>query len=154
MPLSEVSILTGCGTTRSSIMRACWKRREWRNSVNWWNWQRSIKGRTNTSERGLRHMVLPLLRLHDVRGERKALRRVSDAVPEAGIAFESWTGLPAKIEQMNNILELKSIKISPEKVQTLAAARRIPKLKEYDLRPEYFETVNHPQDLIEHIAFF
>ena len=30
-------------------------------------------------------MVLPLLRLHDVRGERKALRRNSDAVPEAGI---------------------------------------------------------------------
>ena len=28
-------------------------------------------------------MVLPLLRLHDVRGERKALRRDSDAVPEA-----------------------------------------------------------------------
>lgn len=31
------------------------------------------------------HMVLPLLRLHDVRGEWKALRRESDAVPEAEI---------------------------------------------------------------------
>lgn len=30
-------------------------------------------------------MVLPLLRLHDVRGERKALRRDSDTVPEAEI---------------------------------------------------------------------
>lgn len=32
-----------------------------------------ISERTSTSERGLRHMVLPLSRLHDVRGERKAL---------------------------------------------------------------------------------
>ena len=30
-------------------------------------------------------MVLPLLRLHDVRGELKVLRRDSDAVPEAWI---------------------------------------------------------------------
>lgn len=30
-------------------------------------------------------MVLPLLRLHDVRVERKALRRVSDTVPAAGM---------------------------------------------------------------------
>jgi len=30
-------------------------------------------------------MVLPLLRLHDVRGERKALWRVSDTVPAAGM---------------------------------------------------------------------
>ena len=30
-------------------------------------------------------MVLPLSRLHGLRGERKALRRESDAVPEAGI---------------------------------------------------------------------
>ena len=29
-------------------------------------------------------MVLPLLRLHDVRAERKALWRDSDTVPEAG----------------------------------------------------------------------
>ena len=32
-----------------------------------------------------------------------------------------------------NILELKSIKIAPEKVQTLAAAKRIAKLKDFDL---------------------
>ncbi len=30
-------------------------------------------------------MVLPLSRLHDVRGERKALRRDSDAVHGAGV---------------------------------------------------------------------
>ena len=32
-----------------------------------------------------------------------------------------------------NILELKSIKIAPEKVQTLAVAKRIAKLKDFDL---------------------
>ena len=62
--------------------------------------------------------------------------------------------MPAKFEQMKNILELKSIKIKPEKVQTLEAAQRIPKLKGYDLRPEYFEAVYHPQDLIEHLAYY
>lgn len=33
-----------------------------------------------------------------------------------------------------NILELKSIKIALEKVQTLAAAKRIAKLKDFDLK--------------------
>lgn len=55
---------------------------------------------------------------------------------------------------MKNILELKSIKIPLEKVQTLEAARHIAKLKGCDLRPEFFETVYHPQDLIEHIAYY
>lgn len=58
------------------------------------------------------------------------------------------------MDTKNSILELKSVKIKPEKIQTLEEARRIPKLKGYDLRPEYFETVYHPQDLIEHIAYY
>lgn len=36
-------------------------------------------------ERRLWQLVLPLLRLHDARGELEALRRDSDAGPEAGI---------------------------------------------------------------------
>ena len=47
-----------------------------------------------------------------------------------------------------NILELKSINIAPEKVQTLAAAKRLAKLKDYDFKEEYFEMVRHPQDLV------
>lgn len=53
-----------------------------------------------------------------------------------------------------NILELKSIRIVPEKVKTLAAARRVSKLKDFDLKEEYFELVYHPQDLVEHIAYY
>lgn len=53
-----------------------------------------------------------------------------------------------------NILELKSINIAPEKVQTLAAAKRLAKLKDFDLKEEYFETVYHPADLVEHIAYY
>ena len=51
-----------------------------------------------------------------------------------------------------NILELKSIKIAPEKVQTMAAANRIAKLKDFDLKEEYFELVYHPADLVKGIA--
>ena len=51
-----------------------------------------------------------------------------------------------------NILELKSIKIAPEKVQTLASAKRIAKLKDFDLKEEYFELVYHPADLVKDIA--
>lgn len=51
-----------------------------------------------------------------------------------------------------NILELKSIKIAPEKVQTLAAAKLLAKLKNFDLKEEYFETVYHPADLVKGIA--
>ena len=50
-----------------------------------------------------------------------------------------------------NILELKSIKIAPEKVQTLAVAKRLAKLKDFDLKEEYFETVYHPADLVKDI---
>lgn len=53
-----------------------------------------------------------------------------------------------------NILELKSIKIAPEKVQTLAAAKRIAKLKDFDLKEEYFEMVCHPADLVNNIAYY
>ena len=53
-----------------------------------------------------------------------------------------------------NILELKSIKVSLDKVQTLAAAKRVSRLKEFDLKEEFFETVNHPADLVEHIAYY
>ena len=51
-----------------------------------------------------------------------------------------------------SILELKSIKIAPEKVQTLAAAKRLAKLKNFNLKEEYFETVYHPADLVKGIA--
>lgn len=53
-----------------------------------------------------------------------------------------------------NILELKSIKISPEKIQTLEAAKRVPKLKGFDLREEFFEQVYHPADLVKDIAYY
>lgn len=53
-----------------------------------------------------------------------------------------------------NILELKSIKIAPEKVQTLAAAKRIAKQKDFDLKEEYFEKVYHPADLVKDIAYY
>ena len=47
------------------------------------------------------------------------------------------------MKMSRNILELKSIKIAPEKVQTLAAAS-VAKLKDFDLKEEYFELVYHP----------
>lgn len=53
-----------------------------------------------------------------------------------------------------NILELKFIKIAPEKVQTLAAAKRLAKLKDFDLKEEYFETVYHPADLVKSVAYY
>ena len=53
-----------------------------------------------------------------------------------------------------NILELKSIKIAPEKVQTLAQANSISKLKGFDLKEEFFETVYQPADLVRHIAYY
>ena len=53
-----------------------------------------------------------------------------------------------------NILELKFIHIIPDKVQTLAAAKHLAKLKDFDLKEEYFETVYHPADLVEHIAYY
>ena len=53
-----------------------------------------------------------------------------------------------------NILELKSIKIAPEKVQTLAAAKRLAKLKDFDLKEEFFEPVYHPADLVKDIAYY
>lgn len=53
-----------------------------------------------------------------------------------------------------NILELKSVKIASEKVQTLSAAKRLVKLKGFDLKEEYFELVYHPADLVKDIAFY
>ena len=53
-----------------------------------------------------------------------------------------------------NILELKSIKIAPEKVQTMAAAKRLAKLKDFDLKEEYFEPVYHPAHLVKDIAYY
>lgn len=53
-----------------------------------------------------------------------------------------------------NILELKSIKIAPEKIQTLAAAKRLAKLKNFDLKDEYFEMVYHPADLGKNIGYY
>ena len=51
-----------------------------------------------------------------------------------------------------NVLELKSIKIAPEKVKSFAAAKRLAKLKDFDLKEEYFELVYHPADLVKDIA--
>lgn len=53
-----------------------------------------------------------------------------------------------------NILELKSIKVAPEKVCTLAAAKKIAKLKGFDLKEEFFEMVYHPADLIKHSVYY
>ena len=53
-----------------------------------------------------------------------------------------------------NILELKYTKIAPEKVQTFAAAKRLAKLKDFDLKEDYFEMVYHPADLVEQIAYY
>ncbi len=53
-----------------------------------------------------------------------------------------------------NILELKSIKITPEKVLSLAAAKRLVKLKDFDLKEEFFEMVYHPTDLVKHLAYY
>lgn len=53
-----------------------------------------------------------------------------------------------------NILELKSIRIVPEKVQTLASTRRVAKLKDFDLREEFFDQVYHPEDLVQNIAYY
>lgn len=51
-----------------------------------------------------------------------------------------------------NILELKSIRIAPEKVATPESARRMRRLKGFDMKEEYFETVYHPADLVEDIG--
>lgn len=51
-----------------------------------------------------------------------------------------------------NILELKSIRIAPEKVTTPESARRVRRLKNFDLKEEYFDTVYHPADLVENIG--
>ena len=53
-----------------------------------------------------------------------------------------------------NVLELKSIKIAPEKVKSFAAAKRLAKLKDFDLKEEYFEKVYHPADLVKDIAYY
>ena len=45
---------------------------------------RGISIKTSINERGLRQSGRPLLRAASLRGERKALWRVSDTVPEAG----------------------------------------------------------------------
>ena len=50
-----------------------------------------------------------------------------------------------------NILELKSIRIAPDKVATLESARRVRRLKGFDLKEEYFKTMYHPEDLVEGI---
>ena len=54
-------------------------------------------------------------------------------------AFEHWLCEHSKtlVIMSRNILELKSIKIAPEKVQTLAAAKRLAKLKDFDLKEEF-----------------
>ena len=51
-----------------------------------------------------------------------------------------------------NILELKSIRIAPEKVATPESARRVRRLKDFNLKEEYFDTVYHPADLVEDIG--
>lgn len=53
-----------------------------------------------------------------------------------------------------NILELKSINVAPEKVRTWLAAEKVAKLRDFDLKAEYFETVYHPADLVKHIAYY
>lgn len=53
-----------------------------------------------------------------------------------------------------NILELKSLRISPKKVLTLALAKSNAKLKDFDLQEAFFEPVYHPVDLVKNIAYY
>ena len=53
-----------------------------------------------------------------------------------------------------NILELKSIHIAPEKVQTLKEAREVVELNGFELREEFFYPVYRPEDLIKYIAYY
>ena len=53
-----------------------------------------------------------------------------------------------------NILELKSIYIPPEKVQTLADAKEVAELEGFELREEFFSPVYRPEDLIKNIAYY
>ena len=53
-----------------------------------------------------------------------------------------------------SILELKTIKVSLGKLQTLADAKCVPKLKDFSLKDDFFEIVYHPADLVEHIAYY
>ena len=60
--------------------------------------------------------------------------------------------LPSALNSMSkNILELKSIRIAPEKVATSESARRLRRLKDFDLKEEYFQPVYHPAELVEDI---
>ena len=42
----------------------------------------------------------------------------------------------------------------PEKVQILASAKRLAKLKNFDLKEYNFELVYNPQCLVEHVAYY
>jgi len=53
-----------------------------------------------------------------------------------------------------NILELKSIHIAPEKVQTLTDAREVAELSGFELKDEYFYPVYRPEDLLRYIAYY
>lgn len=53
-----------------------------------------------------------------------------------------------------NILELKSIWIAPEKIQSLEQANHIPELEGFNLKEEFFERVYSPEDIVESVSCY
>lgn len=53
-----------------------------------------------------------------------------------------------------NILELKSMDIPFEEVQSLDVARQSPNLKGFDFQESFFETVFHPMDYVKNYPFY
>lgn len=53
-----------------------------------------------------------------------------------------------------NILELKSIHIPSEKVQTLADAKELAELEGFELKEEFFSPVYRPEDIVKKIAYY
>lgn len=56
--------------------------------------------------------------------------------------------------EKRNILELKSLLVPLEDVQSFDVARKSPNLKGFDLQESFFETVYHPKDYVENYLFY
>lgn len=56
--------------------------------------------------------------------------------------------------EKRNILELKSLPIPFEDVQSFDVARNSPHLRGFDLRERFFDTVYHPKDYVENYPFY
>lgn len=56
--------------------------------------------------------------------------------------------------EKRNILELKSLPIPFEDVQSFDVARKSPHLKGFELQERFFDTVYHPKDYVENYPFY